>query len=162
MILDDQSTAQCQLIIQKLAEIYQSVSFTPHITLAGTPGWSPKKIKEAIDDIAAETSPLPFKTTSVRCSSKPYQKLTLGIEVSRELENLHKKTDQQFKGDFAKTDYPHISFLYSRIECWKTDQEIEKVEMDAPDRVTARQLALVQCKGTPESWKTLFEWDLKK
>lgn len=162
MILDDESTAQCQSIIKRLAETYKSVSFTPHITLAETPDWPLNAIIEATGYIAAETSPLFLETTAVRCSSNPYQKLTLGIQVSEELAILHKKADKQFKGDFAKTDYPHISFLYSRMECGKVDQEIENVKVDAPERIIANQLALVQCKGTPESWKTIFVWNLKK
>lgn len=160
MIFDEESTARCQSIIQRLARTYQSVSFTPHITLAGTPEWTEKKIKTAIDDIAKESSPLELKTSSVRCSSNPYQKLTHGIRGSEQLSTLHQKTNTVFDGEFARKVYPHISYLYSRLDCSVVSNEIELIKKDAPEKIAANQLVLVQCKGTPEDWRMLFKWDL--
>lgn len=160
LVFDEESTAQCQPIIQKLAKVYQSVEFTPHITLSGLSDWSLKKINNTIADIAGGISPLTLETTSVRCSSNPYQKLTQGIQTTVQLHNLHLKTDTSFEGDFANKVYPHISYLYSRLECSDVLQEIEQVEKEAPRKVLVNKLALVQCEGTPEEWSILSIWEL--
>lgn len=143
-----------------MAETYQSVSFTPHITLSGTPNWERNRIEKAIEEIADETQPLKLKTTSLRCSSNPYQKMTHGIQKTPRLSSLHQKTDAAFKGDYTKKAYPHISYLYSRLECSAISHEIKQAEKEAPQEILANRLALIRCKGTPEAWKTLTIWEL--
>jgi 2'-5' RNA ligase len=160
LLLDDKSTAQCQSVIQRLARFYQSVLFTPHITLAGTPDWSVENINKVISGFISGISSFKLNTTSVRCSSNPYQKLTHSIQSTPELQEFHKKIDETFNGDFAKKEYPHISYLYSRLDCSKISHEIGKIEEVAPRQVFINRLVLVQCKGTPEDWRMLTTWKL--
>lgn len=159
-MFDEESTSRCRAIIQRLATTYQSVSFTPHITLSETPDWTDKKIRLAIDEIAKESPPLELETMSVRCASNPYQKLTHGIQGSDQLNTLHQKTDTCFEGDYAKKTYPHISYLYSRLDCSEVTHEIDSIQKDAPQEIVANRLALVDCKGTPGDWRVLFSWEL--
>jgi hypothetical protein len=160
LILDDKSIIQCQSIIKRLAQTYQSVVFTPHITLSGTPDWAEEEIKTTIDEIVLDITPLELQTGSVRCSSNPYQKLTQGIRTTDQLGSLHQKVDTIFDGDYAKKTYPHISYLYSRLDCSNVSKSIESIEKEAPQNVLANQLALVRCKGTPEQWRMLNRWKL--
>jgi hypothetical protein len=151
----------CQSIIHRLARTYQSVEFRPHITLSGTPGWTKKNIRSAIDEILLGVASLELKTGSIRCSSNPYQKLTQSIQTTNQLGALHQKMDTIFDGDYAKKTYPHISYLYSMLNCSKVSQSIKSIEKEAPKRVLANELALVRCKGTPEQWRMLFAWELQ-
>lgn len=159
-MFDEESTSRSRAIIDRLATTYQSVSFTPHITLSETPDWTDKKIRLAIDKIANESQPLELKTTSVRCSSNPYQKLTHGIQTTDQLDTIHQKTDTYFEGDFAKKAYPHISYLYSRLNCSEVAHEIVSIQKDASQKIIANQFVLVDCKGTPADWRVLFRWKL--
>lgn len=152
---------QCQSIIKRLAKIYQSVEFTPHITLSGTPDWTDEKIKTTIDEIVSDITPLELQTGSIRCSSNPYQKLTHGIQTTDQLTSLHQKMNTIFDGDYANKAYPHISYLYSRLDCSNVLESIKSTEKEAPENILAVQLALVRCKGTPDQWRMLNTWKLE-
>lgn len=161
MIFDEKSTRKCQSIIQKLAKTFQSVSFTPHITLSGTPDWAEDHIQSVTEKAIEGCLPLQLSTKSVHCSSNPYQKLTHAIQKTDPLRALHQKMDTCFDGDFAKKAYPHISYLYSKLSCERITSEIESFQKDTPKKVIANQLALVRCKGTPDMWRTVCKWTLK-
>lgn len=114
------------------------------------------KIEEIVPDITS----LELQTDSVRCSSNAYQKLTHSIQTTDRLASLHQKMNTIFDGDYAKKTYPHISYLYSRLDCSNVSKSIESIEKEAPQNVLANQLALVRCKGTPEQWRMLNRWKL--
>jgi len=158
LIFDQESHKRISTIIDRLAEEFQSVSFLPHITLSSTPDWELDKINSEIENVVNKFSVLNLHGTTIRCSSHPYQKLTFGIKISEELLSFHKTMDACFGGDYSKKSYPHISFLYSRINCEIVEKEIAKMKLNPPKKVIAEKMALVQCRGTPENWKILFTY----
>lgn len=162
MIPDAESEKKCVRIIQYLADKYQSVPFQPHITAAGVPDWSEEKVKQAVERIAGSTSQFKIRAKKVHCKSPPYQKLTLEVEKTAELHELHQRTDRGFKGDYSKKEYPHLSFLYSTIPCAELRYELKKVGNESLREINVKELALVRCKGTPEEWRTLYVWKLKE
>lgn len=143
-------------IIRQLAEKYHSISFQPHITLAGVPDWPEYEMIQAIQKIAVGTSPFELVAKKVHCKSSPYQKITLEVEKSGDLNALHKKTDTLFSGDFSKKEYPHISLLYSSLRCKDLQQQMADIEIDLPHKICLNRIALVHCKGTAEDWRTLY------
>jgi len=155
LIFDQESHKRISTIIDRLAEKFHSVSFLPHITLSSTPDWDLDKINSEIENIVNKFSVLNLQGTTLQCSSHPYQKLTFGIKLSEELLSFHKTMDVCFGGDYSKKRYPHISFLYSRVDCEIVEKEIANIKLDLPKKVIAEKMALVHCCGTPENWKLL-------
>lgn len=110
-----------------------------------------------IDEIIEEVTPFELITQKVLCKPTPYQKITFGIRESPVLNYLHQKTDALFEGDYSKKDYPHISFLYSKIPCKNIDpEELDEIKRGTPKQVAFNRIALVHCKGTPEEWRMLY------
>ncbi len=153
LIPDSESGSRCSSIIKGLADRYQSVSFPPHITLAGVPDWPEDRLEKEMATIAKSTEQFRLPTKIVRCGTSPYQKITLEIEKTPGLNALHQQVDEAFKGRFSKREYPHLSFLYSRLPCDELEQELNEIERLKPSRIWAEQVALVDCNGTPEDWR---------
>ena len=162
MIPDEESTGKCSRIINRLAEKYQSVSFQPHITLSALPDWPKERIFETIGRIADTTSTPLLNTKKVQCKKAPYQKITLEIERSKELNVIFNKIDEHLGGDYSKREYPHISFFYSRLPCKELKHDVKELEKTIPGKVTGKRIALVHCKGTPEEWRMLYERKLNE
>lgn len=139
-----------------MAEKHHTQPFQPHITLAGVPDWPEDEMIETVKEISKSTPPFQLAVKEVHCKSSPYQKITLEIEKSVDLNSLHQKTDTLFGGDFSKKEYPHISLLYSTMTCKHLQQDLAIIKKDLPQRIYLNRIALIRCKGTPEDWRTLY------
>ncbi|MDX1641452.1 MAG: 2'-5' RNA ligase family protein [Balneolaceae bacterium] len=156
MIPDEKPESKYRRIIQGLAEKYQSEAFRPHITLAGVPDWTEERIIKSIEKIAEDSPPLQLSTGNIYCKQSPYQKITLGVLKSQKLDALHQRIDGAFRGNFSKKLYPHLSLLYSRMSCSDLHQEIQGLEKKVDGQILFNRIAFIQCKGTPEDWRTLY------
>lgn len=143
-------------IIKNLAETYHSESFQPHLTLAGVPDWTEEQMVHGIKRLAATVSPLELSLEKIHCKRSPYQKITIEVERSGALNTLHQKIDKLFGGNYSKTKYPHISLLYSRLECNDLQQVASEIKYRLPPKSILDRIALIRCKGTPEEWRTLY------
>lgn len=143
-------------IINSLAEKFISEPFQPHLTLAGVPDWDEERMVEEVKNIAGSTSQLELPLEKVRCKHSPYQKITVEVERAEALSSLHQRTNNHFEGSYSKTDYPHISLLYSHLECEGLQQIISEINEYIPQKVLLNRIALVRCKGTPDDWRTLY------
>lgn len=114
-----------------------------------------------MEKLASETSPFEVFAKDVQCKENSYQKITLEIEKTADLTSLHQKLDNVLSGEYAKKEYPHISFLYSTLPCKKVTDAVLQAERKQPRRIIVEKMALVHCKGTPKDWRTLYIWNLK-
>lgn len=149
-------------VIEKLADQFHSVGFEPHITLASVPDWPKQKMTEKAGQIARMARPFSLKTSKVHCKSNPYQKLTLEIKKSDELERFHKLIDTVLEGDYSKKAYPHLSLLYSKLNCDKIHNHLTDIDLTYPAVISCNRLALLRCKGTPQNWEMLYSWELSE
>nr|WP_255695588.1 2'-5' RNA ligase family protein [Rhodohalobacter sp. 614A] len=156
MIPEEQAEMELGKSIQDLAEKYQSEPFQPHLTLAGIPHWTEEQMVKEIQKISGSTLPIELFLEKVQCKRFPYQKITIEVERTEELHALHQETDRLFGGDYSKTEYPHISLLYSTLECGGLQKTVSQLNEQIPPKVLLDRIALIRCKGTPEAWRTLY------
>ncbi|NBB77367.1 MAG: hypothetical protein GVY02_08310 [Bacteroidetes bacterium] len=142
--------------INRFAVEFGSVVFQPHITLASVDGKHDEdKLMQAAKNLNETLTPFYLNTGEVRCSSNPYQKLTIEIPHCDSLDLAHNLADQLLGGEVSKRAYPHISLIYSQDSCTSIERFLEKEPQTVPEEVQCRGVSLVKCKGVPQQWVTL-------
>jgi 2'-5' RNA ligase len=149
-------------LIGSLANRYNSFPFIPHITIAGVPDWESNEIKKAVNNISGNVEAFRLPVKKIQCGEHPYQKLTIAVEPNSGFKNILREIDHQFNGNFGKREFPHLSLLYSRLNCSGLQKEIENLPHKLPESIGVQTLALVKLDGTPDQWEIIHSRSLKE
>jgi hypothetical protein len=156
LTFDASSEQRLQQEINRFAVEFGSVLFQPHITLASVDGtFDDDKLIDTANELNETLTPFTLHTGEIRCSSSPYQKLTIEIPHCDSLDLAHNLADQLLGGEVSKREYPHISLIYSLDPCSSVERFLEKESQPLPEEVKCMGVSLVQCKGVPQQWVTL-------
>ena len=156
LTFDASSEQRLQREINRFAVEFGSVLFQPHITLASVDGtFDEDKLIQAANELNERFTPFTLDTGEIRCSSSPYQKLTIEIPHCDSLDLAYNLADQLLGGEVSKREYPHISLIYSQDPCSSVEHFLEIEPQPLPEEVQCRGVSLVQCKGVPQQWITL-------
>jgi hypothetical protein len=147
-------------LISRLADIYDSPSFTPHITLSKFPELNQKSIVEIMDTLADELKPSMAEIGVPVIGSSPFQKVTIPLDDRFLTDQYSKKVDNILGGKFAKREGFHLSLLYSTLD--QHDINIKQIKEMCPDikKLHIQSIALVDLNFTPGKWKIIFERNL--
>jgi hypothetical protein len=141
--------------IQKFSVAYNAPVFIPHITAGRIPDDKCSRVSPILAEIAEQTTPFSLQTIDLECRKHPYQKLVITLSPHKIFHSLCTKIDNVLGGHFSKPDDPHISLLYSHLDCNQIHDSGEKTAGKIPRVVKINEIAAVELRGRPETWKVL-------
>jgi 2'-5' RNA ligase len=147
--------------IRNLSATFSAPIFTPHITLGRIPAGREAESELIIQELADTFQPFSFVVKSLECRENPYQKLVITLEHGNIFQSMCDNVDRYFNGAYSKPKDPHISLLYSRVNCGRMADKMKELEQNLPKRIAMSGLAGVELNGRPDSWNMLAQRNFK-
>lgn len=154
-----------QVVIDLAKFESRSPVFSPHITL-----FHPISIDTPIDDITEriheciqraglKDKKLPLSLNPAQSGTHYYQSVLSPVASSPRdsLSSLRKAIEAAFEWKSDKPFFPHLSLLYGDLSKERRDDLADKVntEMALPKDIEIREIAIVDCTGTADQWRTV-------
>jgi len=159
LIPSEAETAVFQNEINRLADRFKTVPFSPHLTLGRLPAdrifqdsfISPNEKSDAL------TNKIPAAGFDcLKCTESPYQNLIASLEQSTELVQIQEQIASSVPGYSPKEEY-HISLLYGHVPCRRLQDEKNRLLENLPKQIHFSRLCMVHLNGGPESWSVMWE-----
>jgi 2'-5' RNA ligase len=141
--------------IQRFSAATNAPVFIPHITAGRIPDHKCSRVSPILAEIAEQSTPFRLHTKDLECRNHPYQKLVITLSPHKKFQSLCTKIDNVLGGNFSKSEDPHISLLYSHQDCNQIHDSGEKTGGKIPRVVKINEIAAVELRGRPETWKVL-------
>jgi len=131
--------------------------FTPHVTLGRIPDKNMDELLRIVNKLADDFHSFTVGIRDLECRTEPYQKLVLTLNPETTFHSICKEADRCLGGNYSKQNDPHISLLYSHLDCNQIiDKEIT-ARKNIPESAEIFGIALVELQGRPEDWKILVQ-----
>ena len=160
LTFDPESEKDLGRTINELSKRFRAEPFQPHSTLASASELDKNELITAVRKLSDQIRVFNLMIGKIRCGEDPFQKVTVDLEYTEELLEVHRTADELLGGEYSKREYPHISLLYETMSCGELHGRLKLAEMDVPAQVKGTGLSLVHCKGSPNSWETVFSVNL--
>ena len=140
-----------------------SPSFSPHITLIHPISKSipvdeiTSLLTECVSKAALKDDKLSLKLKPAQAGTHYYQSVLAPVAANEGLSRLRDACQQAFKVEGLAVYFPHLSLLYGDLDKERRDELAKKVneEMDLMGDVEVEEIAVVDCTGTADQWKTV-------
>jgi 2'-5' RNA ligase len=163
------SSESAKTVIEELTKSEtQSPIFSPHITLLHPiPKSTP--VDEIISLLSKAVKQAGFKGKKLSLFLQPaaggshyYQSVLSPVHANPALSQLRKSCEDGFKWE-GKPYFPHLSLLYGDLTSERREELAKKVndEMDLTKIVEIGEIAIVDCTGTADEWKTVGTVELE-
>lgn len=143
--------------ISYCSAVFNAPIFTPHITLGRIPDDKTDESHGIVKEIADHFHSFTFSIIDLECRTEPYQKLVLTLNPEKTFQSICKEVDRYFGGNYSKQNDPHISLLYSHLECNQLKDKEMAIGKNIPEIAEICGIALVELRGRPEEWKILAQ-----
>lgn len=141
--------------IQRFSAATSAPVFIPHITAGRIPDDKCARVSSILAEIAEQTTPFYLHTKDLECRNHPYQKLVITLSPNKKFQSLCTKIDNVLGGNFSKPEDPHISILYSRLDCNQIHDSGKVTAGKIPRAAKIYEIAAVELLGRPVTWKVL-------
>ncbi len=149
--------------IRELAGRYDSVAFTPHITLLGSLATDAARKPDLRRSLAGLPVPLQARFTAVTCGSEYFRRLYLAVALSDDIAAAHQLALQKLYGSHERPFQPHLSLLYADPGRKIDESLLRSIERRYVNRVCPiEKLVLMSTAGPVASWQPRDEISLAK
>ena len=81
----------------------------------------------------------------------------LTLNSGKVFHSICKEVDRYLGAQHSKQNDPHISLLYSHLDCNQLTDKVLAVRKKIPEIVEICGIAMVELQGGPENWKILVQ-----
>jgi 2'-5' RNA ligase len=137
--------------------------FSPHITLLHPISKSipvdeiTSLLSQCVKEAALKDNKLSLSLQPAQAGTHYYQSVLAPISPDEALSQLRQACEVTFKWEGKGVYFPHLSLLYGDLDKERRDELAQKVneEMTMAGNVEIEEIAVVDCTGTTDQWKTV-------
>lgn len=106
---------------------------------------------------AALDNKLSLSLRPAQAGTHYYQSVLAPVSPDEALSRLREACEKAFKWEGKGVYFPHLSLLYGDLDKERRDELAQKVneEMTLVGKVEIEEIAVVDCTGTTDQWKTV-------
>lgn len=144
--------------IGRLSDRFNTLRFTPHLTLGRFPARYSKKdtISTKFKMLSASGDDVHAVFDALKCTDSPYQNLIASLKPSGDVERLQSRIEELVPGYRPKEEY-HISLMYGKVPCTHVQDKLTDIRKRLPEFIHFSKICAVQLNGGPDGWDTLWE-----
>jgi 2'-5' RNA ligase len=140
-----------------------SPTFSPHITLLHPISKSiyvdeiASLLSQCVKEAALRDNKLSLSLQPAQAGTHYYQSVLAPVSPDEALSRLREACEKAFKWEGKGVYFPHLSLLYGDLDKQRRDELAQKVngEMTLEGNVEIEEIAVVDCTGTADQWKTV-------
>jgi 2'-5' RNA ligase len=143
-------------IIRKLAALYHSPVFEPHITLLpGGTTMDLTNVKMKLEKIIAATLPFETEFSDYDYLDDYFKCIFVHVKEKPEILDFAKAIQQEINGKPSNDFSPHLSVVYGQLPIQEKESIIKSLESMRNKHFTIDKVHIIQyeCNKPPESWK---------
>jgi 2'-5' RNA ligase len=137
--------------------------FSPHITLLHPiPKSTPideitSHLSQCVKEAALNDNKLSLSLQPAQAGTHYYQSVLAPVTSDEALSRLREVCEKAFQWEGKGVYFPHLSLLYGDLDKERRDVLAQKVneEMTLEGNVEIEEIAVVDCTGTADQWKTV-------
>ena len=137
--------------------------FSPHITLLHPISKSvpvdeiTSLLSQCVQEARLKDYKLSLSLQPAQAGTHYYQSVLSPVTPDEALSRLREVCEKAFKLEGKGVYFPHLSLLYGDLDKGRRDETAHKVneEMTLASNVEIEEIAVVDCTGTTDQWKTV-------
>jgi len=110
-----------------------------------------------VKEAALKDNKLSLSLQPAQAGTHYYQSVLAPVSSNESLSRLREACEKAFKRQGKGVYFPHLSLLYGDLDKGRRDELALKVneEMTLEGKVEIEEIAVVDCTGTADQWKTV-------
>jgi len=137
--------------------------FSPHITLLHPISKSvpvdeiTSLLSQCVQEASLKDNRLSLSLQPAQAGTHYYQSVLAPVSPDGPLSRLREVCEKAFKLQGKGVYFPHLSLLYGDLDNGRRNELAQKVneEMTLASNVEIEEIAVVDCTGTTDQWKTV-------